>query len=80
MKEINFRIIELPTHQILISKDFDDEEESELLVMTFFIEGVKVTQKFGYDNEEKRNEMFDKITDEQAQKSLDTTLKMFKEQ
>jgi hypothetical protein len=80
MKEINFRIIELPTHQILISKDFDDEEESELLVMTFFIEGVKVTQKFGYDNEEKRNEMFDKITDEQAQKSLDGTIKMFTEQ
>lgn len=42
MKEINFRIIELPTHQILISKDFDEEEEErELLVITFFIEGLK---------------------------------------
>lgn len=79
MKEINFRIIELPTHQILISKDFDEEEEErELLVITFFIEGVKVSQKFGYDNEAKRNEMFDKITNEQLQKSLDNTIKMFK--
>lgn len=78
MKEINFRIIELPTHQILISKDFDEEEERELLVITFFIEGVKVSQKFGYDNEAKRNEMFDKITNEQVQKSLDNTLEIFK--
>ena len=78
MKEINFRIIELPTHQILISKDFDEEEERELLVITFFIEGVKVSQKFGYDNEAKRNEMFDKITNEQVQKSLDKTLEIFK--
>ena len=26
MKEINFRIIELPTHQVLLTKDFDEDE------------------------------------------------------
>ena len=77
MKEINFRIIELPTHQILISKDFDEEEKKELLVITFFIDNVKVTQKMGYNDEAKRDEMFDKVTDEQAQKTLNNALKLF---
>ena len=78
MKEINFRIIELPTHQVLISKDFDEEEvkQSYLIVITFFIDGVKISQKLGYDYKSKRNEIFDKITDEQVQKTLDNTLKL----
>jgi hypothetical protein len=29
MKQVNFRIIELPTHQVLLTKDFDDDEESK---------------------------------------------------
>jgi hypothetical protein len=77
MKEINFRIIELPTHQILISKDFDEEEEKDLLVITFFIEGVKVNQKMEYNDKAKRDEIFDKVTDEQAQKTLNNVLKLF---
>jgi hypothetical protein len=77
MKEINFRIIELPTHQILLTKDFDDEEEKELLIVTFFIEEVKVNQKFGYKDKAKRDEIFDKVTDEQAQKTLNNVLKLF---
>jgi hypothetical protein len=79
MKEINFRIIELPTHQILLSKDYDDEEDEakELLVITFFIEGVKITQKMGYIDEVKRDEIFDKVTDEQAQKTLNNALQLF---
>jgi len=77
MKEINFRIIELPTHQILISKDFDEEEEKELLIITFFIDNVKVTQKMGYNDKAKRDEVFEKVTDEQAQKTLNNVLKLF---
>lgn len=77
MKEINFRIIELPTHQILISKDFDEEEEKELLIITFFIDNVKVTQKMGYNYKAKRDEVFEKVTDEQAQKTLNNVLKLF---
>lgn len=80
MKEVNFRIIELPTHQVLLTKDFDDDEESKpLLTITFFLEGVKVNQKLGYDDEAKRDEMFDKVTDEQVQKTLDNALAMFNE-
>ena len=81
MKEVNFRIIELPTHQVLLTKDFDDDEESKpLLTITFFLEGVKVNQKLGYDEEAKRDEMFDKVTKEQVQKTLDNALAMFNEQ
>jgi hypothetical protein len=79
MKEINFRIIELPTHQILLSKDFDDEEDEgkELLVITLFIEGVKVAQKFGYNEEKTRNKVFNELTDEQAQQALNNALQLF---
>ena len=78
MKQVNFRIIELPTHQVLLTKDFDDDEESKpLLTITFFLEGVKVNQKLGYYDEAKRDEMFEKVTDEQAQKTLDNALAMF---
>ena len=81
MKEVNFRIIELPTHQVLLTKDFDDDEEnSRLLTVTFFLEGIKVSQKFGYSDEEKRDEIFVDFTDENAQKMLNNTLAMFNEQ
>lgn len=80
MKQVNFRIIELPTHQVLLTKDFDDDEESKpLLTITFFLEGLKVNQKLGYDDEAKRDEMFDKVTAEQVQKTLDNALAMFNE-
>ncbi len=80
MKEVKFRIIELPTHQILLTKDFDDDEESKpLLTISFFLEGLKVNQKFVYDDEAKRDEIFDKVTDEQAQKTLDYALALFNE-
>lgn len=80
MKEVNFRIIELPTHQVLLTKDFDDDEEgSPLLTVTFFLDGVKVSQKLGYSEEEKRDKIFAEFKDEQAQTMLDNTLTMFNE-
>lgn len=77
-KEQVFRIIELPTHQVLLTKDFDEveEEEKPIVSITFFIDGAKVCQKMGYETEIKRDEMFDKITEEQAQNTLDMVLKM----
>jgi len=78
MKEVNFRIIELPTHQVLLTKDFDEDDDNPLLIITFFLDGVRVNQKLGYDNESKRDEMFDKVTAEQVQKTLDSSLAIFK--
>ncbi len=81
MKEINFRIIELQTHQVLLTKDFDQDDESKVLItVTFFLEGAKVIQKLGYSEEETRNEIFDKFTDAQAQTMLDNTLEMFNQE
>ena len=78
MKEVNFRIIELPTHQVLLAKDFDDDEDNiSLITITFFIDNVKVCQKYGYESESKRDETFDSITDNQVQNILDYSLKMF---
>lgn len=78
-KEINFRIIELPKHQVLLTKDFDeDEESSPLLVITFFISGVKVSQKMGYADEKKRDKYFNECAPETVQSIVDNTIKMFK--
>jgi len=83
MKEINFRIIELPEHQILLTKDFDDEEELEddeeskpLLVVTFFVEDLKVNQKFGFSDDNKRDKAFENFTDAQAQSLIDSAIQM----
>jgi hypothetical protein len=77
-REIKFRIIELPTHQVLLTKDFDDDEESTpLLTIEFFIEGVKCKQSLSYSTEEDRDKVFETITDEQSQSILDNVILMF---
>lgn len=79
MKEIKFRIIELPTHQVLLTKDFDDEDSTLLIVVTFFLDGMKANLKLGYDSEEKRNEMFSSITEKKAQEFLDSIKEQFED-
>jgi hypothetical protein len=76
----NFRIIETETHQVLLTKDFDndDEDNSPLLVITFFLDGVKVSQKLGYDSEKVRDRVFHEITMEQVSETVNSTAKMFR--
>jgi hypothetical protein len=78
MKEINFRIIELPTHQVLIQKDFnnDDNDESNLMIITFFLDGIKIKHHYGYDYEYTRDEAFDKVSNQNAQKLVDDAIKI----
>lgn len=73
MKTIHFRIIELPNYQVLLTKDFDNEQDdaSFLAVISFFLENVKVELKLNYKTEEKRDNIFDNITEEQVQKTVD---------
>jgi hypothetical protein len=76
-KEINFKIIELPTHQVLVSKDFDaEDDDSPIFAVSFFIDGVKATYKFGYAKDSERDKYFNKFDAEQAQKLVDSTLKL----
>jgi hypothetical protein len=78
MKETHFRIVELPTHQVLLTKDFDnDGDESDLIVITFFLDGVKANLTYGYNDKETRDRIFESITDEQIQSTLDGVIKTF---
>ena len=76
MKETNFRIIELPTHQVLLTKDWDEEDEKPTLVITLFHEDLEINQTYGYEDEETRDRMFNEITEEQAQNIVDVFVKM----
>ena len=73
MKTIHFRIIELPNYQVLLTKDFDNEQQDAtfLAVISFFLENVKVELKLNYKTEEKRDNIFNSITSEQVQKTVD---------
>jgi hypothetical protein len=77
MKIIHFRVIELPYYQVLLTKDFDNEQDdaSFLVVISFFLENVKVELKLNYKTEEKRDNIFDNTTSEQVQKIVDNAKK-----
>ena len=78
-KEINFRIIELEHHQVLVSKDFDeDEDDKPLLVLTVFIAGLKCNQKFGFDTETDRDNNFNTFSAEQAEKIIKSVESLLK--
>ena len=78
MKEINFRIIELPTHQVLLQKDFDndDNDETELMVITFYLDGIKVKHSYGYENLKTRDRIFNTVKESQVQKLIDDAISM----
>jgi hypothetical protein len=83
MKEVNFRIIELPTHQVMLTRDFNSDNEEDnakpTIVVAFFIEGLKISLEMAYESETKRNEMFLSFSDESAQKIVDDILTRFKD-
>ena len=76
MKNLHFRIIELPLHQVLLTKDFDnDQSDAEfLVVISFFVENMKVDLKLNYSSEEKRDNIFNSISPEQVQKTVDNAV------
>lgn len=77
MKDIFFKIIELPNHQVLVAKDFDQEDDdAPVVAVTFHLDGVKVTQKFGYAEEAKRDAAFEQFTDKDAQSIIDGMLSL----
>ena len=78
MKNLHFRIIELPLHQVLLTKDFDnDQSDAEfLVVICFFVENMKVDLKLNYSSEEKRDNIFNSISPEQVQKTVDNAFNM----
>ena len=79
MKETFFKIFELENHQVLIQKDFDNESDdnSDLILIVFYVNGVKCQQTLGYETAEKRDEIFDKITESQVLVTVNNAIKMF---
>lgn len=78
MKEIKFKIIELAEYQVLLTKDFDNESDEDIymIVISFFIDGVKVTYKYHYEKEKNRDDMFLLITDKYVQSLIDNAITM----
>lgn len=80
MKKVHFRIIELPTHQVLLQKDFDNEgdEDTYLISISFFVDDAKATHKYTYEKEKNRDDMFELIDSKHVQSLVDNALIMFK--
>ena len=75
MKKIQFaKIFELETHQVLITKDFEDDIFK--VNQTTDLDGCVPTLALGFDNEDKRDKCFDDYTEENAKKFLETIFKM----
>lgn len=69
MKTKHFRIVELPEYQVLLTKDFDNEEAlpMPLLTFSFFVEGAKADFSLRYSLEEKRDELFETLSNEEVE-------------
>ena len=78
MKVTNFRIIELESHQVLLTKDFDNEQDDAhyLIAISFFLDWGKASLKLSYSKEKMRNDMFEKINKKEAQGMVDNALQM----
>lgn len=76
-----FKLFELEKYQVLIVRDFEEDEDNEdgrdIIVVTFFMDGIKINQTLGYTTEENRDKAFDLFTDELVQKFVDNVVDMF---
>lgn len=74
-----FRIIELPKTQVLLTKDFDEENDSPILDISFFVDGMKISQKMGYKDPLVRDRAFDTATEDLVQRTVDAAKEMLSE-
>ena len=79
MKEVKFRIIETLTHQVLIEKEFDDDEQLPSIGIAFHLEGVKVKMTMGFKNEHLQGEAFESFSEETANKFIGQIKKQFED-
>lgn len=80
-KEKVFRIIELPTHQVLISKEYDDDDDIHQVSVSFSMKSAKISVKLGSKKgKEDRDKLFDDFSVEQAQKIINKFALTFEEE
>lgn len=58
------RLFELEDHQVLLMKDYDDEEEKFYVSQTTWIDSISYSMRLGMKNEESRDKYFDKYNEE----------------
>lgn len=75
-KEIYFRIIELENHQVLLQKSWNEDDNKPSLIFTVNLNSCCLNQTHSFNNQISRDKAFN-ITDEQAQKMVDSMAKLF---
>ncbi len=77
MSKIIFsKIIELEQCQVLVTKDYDDEEGKPQLVISTHIDGGVPTIKMGFSDTDKRDDAFNQYNETSAQ-SFYERMKLF---
>lgn len=80
-KEIFCKIIEIDETQGLVVKEYDEDspEEFPCVKITIKVDGVTVCQKLTFEEEEKRDLAFDKISEETIKKVYVSTKNFFEQ-
>lgn len=73
MKKTYFRIIELPHKQVLLSKDFDpDEDNAPILSIIYHEEDAKISTHIPFASELERDKEFDQLTPVRVENYINT--------
>lgn len=74
MKDV-FRIISTTTHDVLLKKSWDKEDEYPAIAFLFFpIEGIETSFELTFDTEEIRDLVFNEYTEEQTNKMVSNVI------
>lgn len=70
------RLFELADHQVLLMKDYDDEEEKFYVSQTTWIDNISYSMRLGMNNEESLDKFFDKYNEEEAKCYLNSVMNL----
>jgi hypothetical protein len=80
METLRFaKILEVDNHQVLIVKEYDDEDDAYKVNQTTEKEGVRITMAFGFTDKHSCDDCFSKYSDENARKFLESLTSLFEE-
>lgn len=80
MKTTYFKIIELPTNQVLVENDWDAENEEYLVVVTMWLFDVKIRITLGYNTQEKADSAFDTWDEKKCAEQLKNNIQYINKQ
>lgn len=71
------KIIDVEGSQVLVTKDYDTDEEAFLLNVRTDVDGVSMIMGMGFETEERRDEGFDLYGEEDAKKFRSGAVTLF---